>query len=270
MPFYYGRVTITSFKSRGGCWARHTEESQTMTRTPLRNPSSPRRRHRLAAATLTGVLSVVGFAIVGETGVGAAPRTTSTVIATEAGQAVAALERWQQTSHPIDYIRFVQHRDQAATLTERDIELADGALRDAWANVSVAKQHTLLSAVSQLGVPYDYLASEPGVGFDCSGLTIWAFGSAGVEIPRVSRDQIDEAVETDRDDAEAGDLVYYPGHVSLYLGADTMVHSPNSGNHVEITDLPDKSLRFGDAEATQLAAASAPDSLVDRTLAVTE
>ena len=241
-----------------------------MTRTPLPNPPSPRRRHRLAAATLVGVLSVAGFAVVGDTGVDAAPHTTSSVIASEAAQAVAALERWQQTAHPIDYVRFVQHRDQAATLTERDIELADGALRDAWANVSVAKQHALLGAVSQLGVPYDYLASEPGVGFDCSGLTIWAFGSAGVEIPRVSRDQIDEAAETDRENAEAGDLVYYPGHVSIYLGADTVVHAPNSGSHVEITDLPDKTLRFGDAEAPQLDAAAAADSLVDGTLTVTE
>ncbi len=241
-----------------------------MTRTPLPNPRAPRRTHRLAAIALAGVLSVAGFAVAGDTGVDAAPRTTSTVIATAAGQAVAALERWQQTSHPIDYVRFVQHRDQAATMTERDIELADGELRDAWANVSVAKQHAVLSAVSQLGVPYENLASEPGVGFDCSGLTIWAFGSAGVEIPRVSRDQINEAVATDRDDAEAGDLVYYPGHVSIYLGAATVIHAPNSGSHVEITDLPDKSLRFGDAEAAARAATAASESLVDRTLAVTE
>ena len=241
-----------------------------MTRTPLPNPRAPRRTHRLAAIALAGVLSVAGFAVAGDTGVDAAPRTTSTVIATAAGQAVAALERWQQTSHPIDYVRFVQHRDQAATMTERDIELADGELRDAWANVSVAKQHAVLSAVSQLGVPYENLASEPGVGFDCSGLTIWAFGSAGVEIPRVSRDQINEAVASDRDDAEAGDLVYYPGHVSIYLGAATVIHAPNSGSHVEITDLPDKSLRFGDAEAAARAATAASESLVDRTLAVTE
>ena len=241
-----------------------------MTRAPLPNPRAPRRTHRLATIALAGVLSVAGFAVAGDTGVDAAPRTTSTVIATAAGQAVAALERWQQTSHPIDYVRFVQHRDQAATMTERDIELADGELRDAWANVSVAKQHAVLSAVSQLGVPYENLASEPGVGFDCSGLTIWAFGSAGVEIPRVSRDQINEAVATDRDDAEAGDLVYYPGHVSIYLGAATVIHAPNSGSHVEITDLPDKSLRFGDAEAAARAATAASESLVDRTLAVTE
>ena len=240
-----------------------------MTRVHPQKRSLQRHALRLAVVAVASVLSFAGLAAT-DHGVDAAPRTKSTIIAEAAGQAVAALERWQQTSHPIDYVRFVQHRDQAAALTERDIELDAGVLSDEWAAVSVAKQHTVLSAISQLGVPYDYLGSEPGVGFDCSGLTIWAFDSAGVEIPRVSRDQIDAATATDRDDAEAGDLVYYPGHISIYLGAATMIHSPNSGSHVEIAGLPDKSLRFGDAEATQLSAAADLGSLVDRTLAVTK
>ena len=64
--------------------------------------------------------------------------------------------------------------------------------------------------------------------------------------------------------------MYYPGHISIYLGASTMIHSPNSGSHVEIAGLPDKSLRFGDAEATQVSAAAELGSLVDRTLTVTK
>jgi cell wall-associated NlpC family hydrolase len=228
-----------------------------------------RRGQRLTVVALTAVMSFAGLASLGGAA-DAAPRTKSAMIADVAGQAVEALERWEQTSHPIDYVRFVQHRDQAAALAERDVELDDGALRDAWADVSVAKQHAVLSAVSQLGVPYRYLAAEPGVGFDCSGLTIWAYGSAGVEIPRVSRDQINGATAIERDEAEAGDLVYYPGHISIYLGAETMIHSPNSGSHVEITWLPDKSLRFGDAEAAQIGAAGDPGSLMDRAVAVTE
>lgn len=241
-----------------------------MTRTSPSKMSTQRRAQRLAVVALASVLSFAGLAATSDDGADAAPRTKSTLIADAATQAVAALERWQQTSHPIDYVRFVQHRDHAAWMAERDVELERGALRAAWASVSVAKQHAVLSAISQLGVPYEYLASEPGVGFDCSGLTIWAFGSAGVEIPRVSRDQINDATATERDDAEAGDLVYYPGHISIYLGASTMIHSPNSGSHVEIAGLPDKSLRFGDAEEAQLSIGADVVSLVDRALAVTK
>ena len=45
------------------------------------------------------------------------------------------------------------------------------------------------AAMSQLGVRYRWGASSPGVAFDCSGLTQWAWGRAGVSIPRVSRSQ---------------------------------------------------------------------------------
>lgn len=229
--------------------------------------SLPARVRRALVVACVGAVGVVGLSA---TSVDAGARTSSTVIADSAAQAVDALERWEQTLNPVDYVRFVQHRDQAAAMTEADVELPDGALRDAWANVSIAKQHAVLNAVSQLGVPYRNLASKPGIGFDCSGLTVWAFAGAGIEIPRVSRDQINDSKTVERSDAEAGDLVYYPGHISIYLGAETMVHAPNSGNLVEVAPLPDKSLRFGDAEAARLADAAEYASLVDRALAVTE
>lgn len=212
------------------------------------NPHGVARRW-VAPLTMAAIVAVTAM---GVSSGDAAPRTKSATIAAEAGRAVAAFQRWDATHAPVDYVRFVRARDLAAELVEA--ELADaveaGAVIDAWSSVSVDKQQALLSAISQLGVPYRSIAAKPGVGFDCSGLTSWAFDQAGLELARVSRDQINEAEPVDRDEAEAGDLVYYPGHVSIYLGAGLMVHSPNSGSYVEITDLPDKSIRFGDAAAT--------------------
>jgi cell wall-associated NlpC family hydrolase len=235
----------------------------TRDRTSL-HPIRLRGRRCLAIGAVLGVAGVATFG----TGADASPRTKSASIADAAAEAVEALDRWERTLNPVDYVRFVQHRDQAASMTESDVDLADGSLRSAWADVSLAKQEAVLSAVSQLGVPYRYLASEPGVGFDCSGLTIWAFGQAGVDISRVSRDQINEAESIDQSEAVAGDLVYYPGHISIFLGVGMMVHSPNSGSHVEITDLPEKSLRFGDT--TTAHDTTTPDSLVDRARAISE
>ena len=182
--------------------------------------------------------------------VDAARRTQSEVIAGEAARATAALERWDATRSPVDYVRFVRARDSAAVLVASELAVDGDQLAQAWSSVSVDKQHALLAAMSQLGVPYRSIASEPGVGFDCSGLTIYAFEAAGLDIPRVSSDQINNAVKVDAEDAEAGDLVFYPGHISIYLGLDLMVHSPNSGSFVEVADLPDKSVRFGDAVAS--------------------
>jgi cell wall-associated NlpC family hydrolase len=195
-----------------------------------------------------GLLVAAGaFAVTATDAVDARSRTSSEVVAAEADRALDALGSWEGTHNPADYVRFVQARESAAGITAAELEIGARQLRDEWSATSPEKQQAILWALSQLGVPYRNLKSQPGVGFDCSGLTIWAFDQAGFEIPRNSRDQFRAADEIEHEEAEAGDLVYYPGHVSIYLGADLMVHSPNSGNHVEVVGLPTRhSLRYGD------------------------
>lgn len=213
------------------------------TRIAAVTPPSRLRRALLGAGALVavGVLAVPGGAAE------ASVRTKSATIAAEAEQALDAYERWETDRNPADYVRFVQGRDLAATLTAVDLEIDADALSDAWASTPVGKQLAVLAAMSQLGVPYRSIKSEPGVGFDCSGLTIWAFGEAGLEIPRPSGDQFRAADEIEAEEAEPGDYVYYPGHISIFLGVGTMVHSPNTGSHVEAVTLPTRrSLRYAD------------------------
>ena len=94
------------------------------------------------------------------------------------------------------------------------------------------------AALSQLGVPYRFATAEPGVSFDCSGLTAWAWGQAGVSLPRVSRSQFAALPHVPASDAQPGDLIFYYtpiGHVGLYLGSGQMVHAPQAGSSVSIT-----------------------------------
>lgn len=94
------------------------------------------------------------------------------------------------------------------------------------------------AALSQLGVPYKFATAEPGVSFDCSGLTAWAWGQAGVSLPRVSRAQFAALPHVPASEAKPGDLIFYYtpiGHVGLYLGSGQMVHAPQSGTTVSIT-----------------------------------
>ena len=60
----------------------------------------------------------------------------------------------------------------------------------AWAAADHRHQVAVLAALVQLGAPYRSYSSHPSVGFDCSGLTSWAWRRAGVTIPRSSGDQI--------------------------------------------------------------------------------
>jgi len=216
------------------------------------NSISTRARRWLLASAATASLAA-GFAGVPGVGAGtavhAAPLhryTSSNLVAVRAEAAVEALVAWQADRDPVDYVRYVQSRDTVADLLADELGLSAPELRDQFAQPATAKQHAYLAAISQLGVPYRSMKSEEGVGFDCSGLTSYAYAQAGIEVPRSSGSQIRAAERIDRADAEAGDLVQYPGHVGIYLGGDIYVHAPQPGRDVEVIMMPDRRLAFGD------------------------
>ncbi len=93
------------------------------------------------------------------------------------------------------------------------------------------------AAMSQLGVPYVAYASSPGVGFDCSGLTSWAWAQAGVSLPHQSAMQSAALPHVPTGDAQPGDLIFYYSpisHVGIYLGGGKLIHAPNTGSVVNI------------------------------------
>jgi len=96
------------------------------------------------------------------------------------------------------------------------------------------------AALSQLGVRYVFGARQPGVAMDCSGLTSWAWGVAGVSIPRTSRTQYAGLTRVPVAAAEPGDLIFsgYPiHHVGIYIGNGQMVHAPRTGDVVRVAAL---------------------------------
>ena len=108
----------------------------------------------------------------------------------------------------------------------------------AWTAAGDQRTGVVLAALAQVGVPYRRNMSVPGVGFDCSGLTMYAWSTVGLELPHQSERQIGVSSARSIDGALAGDLVQYPGHVMLYLGVGrVIVHAPNSGHRVEVRDL---------------------------------
>jgi cell wall-associated NlpC family hydrolase len=101
------------------------------------------------------------------------------------------------------------------------------------------------AAESQLGVPYVWGGETPGVGFDCSGLTAWAWGQVGVSLPHFSGGQMADSTPVPVGDLQPGDLLFYgPGgsdHVAMYVGGGSMIEAPYTGAVVRITGL-----RLGD------------------------
>lgn len=91
---------------------------------------------------------------------------------------------------------------------------------------------------AQLGDGYAYGASGPD-GFDCSGLTMYAFARAGISLPHNSQAQAGMGRSVARDDIRPGDLVFFstagPGasHVGIATSATTAISATSSGGVME-------------------------------------
>jgi cell wall-associated NlpC family hydrolase len=91
-------------------------------------------------------------------------------------------------------------------------------------------------AYNQLGKPYQWGAAGPST-FDCSGLTMWAWGHAGVSLSHSSRAQFGEGQHVSRGDLQPGDLTFYGSpihHVGIYIGGGQMISAPHTGDVVKI------------------------------------
>ena len=96
------------------------------------------------------------------------------------------------------------------------------------------------AALSQLGVPYVWGGATPDGGFDCSGLTMWAYRQVGVNLPHYGGDQWNAGVHVSRSQLQPGDLVFFYSdihHMGMYLGDGKFVHAPHTGDRVRVADL---------------------------------
>ncbi|MGO5051231.1 C40 family peptidase [Lachnospiraceae bacterium LCP25S3_G4] len=89
------------------------------------------------------------------------------------------------------------------------------------------------AAYSQLGVPYVWGGTSPGVGLDCSGLTQYAHRVAGIRIPRTSGEQLAGGRRVS--DPQPGDIAWTPGHVAIYIGNGQMIEAQQTGTNIMVS-----------------------------------
>lgn len=90
----------------------------------------------------------------------------------------------------------------------------------------------MAAARSVLGTPYHWGMAIPHVGMDCSGLTMWSWGQAGVSLPHSSQAQYGVVTHISKDQLRPGDLLffYWPiHHVAIYIGGGMMIEESHPG-----------------------------------------
>jgi peptidoglycan DL-endopeptidase RipA len=114
-----------------------------------------------------------------------------------------------------------------------------------------ASEYVIRRAGSQMGVPYSWgggnaagpsrgIDSGAGtVGFDCSGLILYAFAGVGIKLPHYSGSQYNAGRKIPSSQMRRGDVIFYgPGgsqHVTLYLGNGQMLEAPYTGSTVKVS-----------------------------------
>jgi cell wall-associated NlpC family hydrolase len=146
-----------------------------------------------------------------------------------------------------DFARLTAEEQVAVTTAIAGPALAPPSVSDlppAHGGAAVAIQ----TALAQVGDPYVWGAVGPD-GFDCSGLTMFAYGAAGVALPHSSRAQSGMGTRIyDPKQLLPGDLVFYYSpisHVGLYIGNDLIVHARTFGSPVAVTSVHQGGFQFG-------------------------
>ena len=135
-----------------------------------------------------------------------------------------------------------EERERLAALEEQRAEASAAAARSTPApstpsvNVSGSGRGSTAEAyaLAQVGKPYVFGAAGPSA-FDCSGLTMAAWASAGVGLPHAASQQFSMTPRVDSGSLIPGDLVFFYSdlhHVGIYVGNGTFVHAANPGDGV--------------------------------------
>ena len=108
-------------------------------------------------------------------------------------------------------------------------------------SASISSNAIVAYASNFLGTPYAWGANGPNT-FDCSGFTKYVYAHFGVTLSRTTFSQINEGSYVPRENLQAGDLIFFgtssnPHHVGIYVGNNSYIHAPSTGDVVKISAL---------------------------------
>ena len=133
-----------------------------------------------------------------------------------------------------DDIKDLKAKRAAASLPENERATFNGTAP----KIAGSAGEAVAFAYDQVGDSYGFGDAGPS-SWDCSGLTMGAWGAAGVSLPHNAAAQWDATARISRSDLKAGDLVFYNGlnHVGIYVGNSQIIDAPTEGKPVDVRSI---------------------------------
>ena len=177
------------------------------------------------------------------------PAIPSAFLSGDPIQIINGLIQIAQNSYQVTQQLGKQFLQQLGILKPTDTGITNnGGIPMVYGNQAI--EYVIKRAQSQIGVPYSWgggNANGPSngidegagtVGFDCSGLILYAFAGAGIKLPHYSGSQYNMGRKIPSAQMRRGDVIFYgpngSQHVTLYLGNNQMIEAPYTGATVRI------------------------------------
>ena len=177
------------------------------------------------------------------------PAIPSAFLSGDPIQIINGLIQMAQNSYQVTQQLGKQFLQQLGILKPTDTGITNGGgIPMVYGNQAI--EYVIKRAQSQIGVPYSWgggNAAGPSngidegagtVGFDCSGLILYAFAGAGIKLPHYSGSQYNMGRKIPSAQMRRGDVIFYgpngSQHVTLYLGNNQMIEAPYTGATVRI------------------------------------
>ena len=116
-------------------------------------------------------------------------------------------------------------------------ESSDGGSSGGSSSGGSAKGQEIANFACQfVGNPYVPGGTSLTEGADCSGFTMAVYNNFGLSLPRSSYAQAGYGREVSYSEAQPGDIIYYGGHVGIYIGNGLIVHASTQATGIKISN----------------------------------
>ena len=121
--------------------------------------------------------------------------------------------------------------DSSTATTSSTTSVSTGGASVSTASTSTSGNAIVDAAGTAVGTPYSWGESSLS-GMDCSGLVAYAYGQAGIDVPRTSSQQAAAGTSISQSELQPGDLVVWPGHIAIYSGDGKIIDASGSKQQV--------------------------------------